>query len=79
MGHILNTLGPQLLVQLGINAHVLGAHRLLCELHHALYGPRGALLERAAVHALVHVDRILAGDDVLERRALAAGLRRACG
>ncbi len=75
VGHGLDALGPDGLVELGIQADVGGAHRLLRKVNHRLNGPGGALLERAAVHALVQVDGVLAGDDVLERGAgLAAGL-----
>ena len=75
MGHGLDALGPDGLVELGVQADVGGAHRLLRKVNHRLNGPGSALLERAAVHALVQVDGVLAGDDVLERGAgLAAGL-----
>lgn len=71
MRHVLNTLGPQLLVQLRVDPHVFRPHRFLRKLDDALHGPWCALLERAAVHALVEVDGVLAGDDVLEGGALA--------
>ena len=71
VGHALDTLGPDRLVELGVEADVLGAHRLLGELNDRLHGMGGTLLEGAAVHALVQVDGVLAGDDVLEGGALA--------
>ena len=72
--HVLNTLRPESLVELGVEADVLGAHRLLREIYNGFDGPRCALLERAAVHPLVDMDGVLAGDDVLEGRARLAGL-----
>ena len=74
MRHILNTLRPQLLVQLRVQTHVFGAHRLLRKVHDGFDRPRGTLFERPPVHALVQVDGVLAGDDVLEGRARLAGL-----
>jgi hypothetical protein len=45
MRHALHTLRPKRLVQLGINPHVLSAHRLLRELDDGLDGVRCALFE----------------------------------
>jgi hypothetical protein len=75
VGYALDALGPERLVELRVEADVARAHRLLREVNDALDGVRRALLERAPVHELVQVDRVLARHDVLERRArLAAGL-----
>ena len=71
VGHVLNTLRPESLVELGVEADVLGAHRLLRKVYNGLDGPRCALLERAAVHPFVEVDRVLASHDIVERGALA--------
>ena len=77
MGHALDALGPDRLVELGVEADVGGAHGLLGELDYGLDGMGGPLLERTAVHALVQVDGVFAGDDVLEGRARLA--RLLCG
>ena len=74
MGDGLDALRPERLVELGVEADVGGAHRLLRELDDGLDGVGGALLEGAAVDALVEVDGVLAGHDILERRARLAGL-----
>ena len=74
MRHVLNTLRPKLLVQLRVQTHVFGAHRLLREVNDGLDGVGGTLLEGAAVDALVEVDGVLAGHDVLERGARLAAL-----
>ena len=74
VGHALDALRPESLVELGVDADVGRAHRLLRELDHGLDGMGGPLLERAAVDALVEVDGVFAGDDVLEGRMGLAGL-----
>jgi len=75
MRHALNTLSPDSLVKLGVDADIGGAHSLLGELDDGLDGPWGALFEGSAVHELVEVDGVFPGDDVLEGGALlAAGL-----
>ena len=66
VGNSLYSLRPDSLVELGVQADVGGTHRLLRKVNHRLNGPGSVLLERAAVEALVRVDRALAGDDVLE-------------
>ena len=74
MGNALDAAGPELLVELGVEADVVGAHRLLGELDYRLDGMGGPLLERTAVHALVQVDCVFTGDNVLEGRTRLAGL-----
>lgn len=74
MRNALDTLCPDGLVKLGIEADVLGAHRLLCEVDYRLDGMRGPLLEGATVYELVQVDGVFTGDDVLEGRTCLAGL-----
>lgn len=74
MRHALDAALPQRLVELGVDADVGGAHGLLRELDDALDGLGRPLLERGAVHTLVQVDGVFAGDDVLEGRARLAGL-----
>lgn len=71
MRDVLDALAPQLLVELRVQPHVLGTHRLLRKVHNGLDRPRRTLLEGAAVYALVHVNGVLAGDDVGEGGALA--------
>ena len=75
VGHALDALSPDRLVELGVEADVLGAHGLLRELDDRLHGMGGPLLEGVTVHALVQVDGVFTGDDVLERRAGLASLQ----
>ena len=70
----LDALRPERLVELGVEADVRGAHRLLGEVDDGLDGPRSALLEGAAVDALVKVDGVFARYDVFEGGAFCAGL-----
>ena len=70
----LDALRPECLVELGVEADVRGAHRLLGELDDGLDGPGSTLLEGAAVDALVQVDGVFAGHDILEGRACLAAL-----
>lgn len=58
---------PNLLVQLGVETNVLDAHCLLCELDHLLDGCRSTLLELNIVHALVQMDGVVTGNDVVQR------------
>ena len=74
VGNRLDALCPESLVELGVEADVGGTHGLLGELDYGLDGMGGPLLERTAVHALVQVDGVLPGDDVLGGRARLAGL-----
>ena len=79
VGDGLDTLGPESLVELRVQADVGGAHRLLSELDDRLDGPGSTLLEGAAVDMFVQVDRVLPCHDILERRArLAARLKHRC-
>ena len=74
MRHALNTPRPQSLVELRIEPNVGSAHGFLSEVDDRLYGPGGTLLEGAAVDALVEVDGVFTGDNILESRASLAGL-----
>lgn len=78
MRHALDTARPERLVELRVDADVLGAHRLLRKVDYGLDGMRRPLLERAAVHTLVQVDGVFTRDDVLEGRACLAGLACHC-
>jgi len=70
MGHVLDSLSPQRLVQLRVNPHVSRAHRLLRKVYNGLDGPRSALLERAAMYTLVHVDSVFPRHDIVDGRTL---------
>jgi len=72
VGNVADTLAPQELVEQSVNAHVLSAHRLASEVADGLQSAGSALLEGDAMHALVHVDGVLAGHDGLAGRALLA-------
>lgn len=74
MGNALDTLRPDSLVELGVEANVLGAHCLLCELNYGLDGMGSSLLEGTAVHTLVQMDGVFTGHHILEGRASLAGL-----
>lgn len=75
MRHALNTPLPNSLVQLRVDPDIGSAHSLLGEGDDGLDARGSTLLERCAVDALVEVDGVFTGDDVLEGRALlAAGL-----
>ena len=66
MRYALDALCPECLVELGVDADISGTHGLLGERDDGLNGGRGTLLEGLSVDVLVHVDGVLAGDDVLE-------------
>ena len=70
MRYRLDTLRPHRLVELGVDPHIGGAHRLGGEVDDALDSPSSALFEGSAVHALVHVDGVVPGHDILEGGAL---------
>lgn len=59
-GDILHTELPDLLVKLGVQAHIVSAHGLLCELDYLLHTPGRTLLESEAVDTLVQVDSVFA-------------------
>merc|ERR1712226_1532609 len=56
-----DALGPDGLVEPGVDPDILGPHLLLRELLDLLHRPGGAVLEADAVEALVHVDGVLTG------------------
>ena len=66
-----DSLGPDVLVQTGVDAHILGAHLLLGELADLLDGPGSALLEANLVDALRHVNGALARHHLIDRRLVA--------
>lgn len=68
--YLLNTLGPQLLVQVGVDPHISGAHLDLGKLADFLDGARGAFLETYSMEPLVEVDGVLAGDHLIDGRLL---------
>ena len=70
----LDALRPECLVELGVEADVRGAHRLLGEVNDGLDGPGSTLLEGTAVDALMEMDGILASHNILEGRARLAAL-----
>ena len=74
MRHALDTLGPECLVELGVDADIGGAHRLLRKGYYVLHSGGGPLLEGATVYMLVQVDGVFTGDNVLESRTGLAGL-----
>ena len=63
-GGVAHALRPQVLVKLGVEAHVLRLHRLLRKLAELADGARRALLEGCTVQPLVKVDGVLARDQV---------------
>lgn len=71
----LDSLGPNSLVELGVETNVGRAHSFLSKVDNGFDGPRSTLFEGTAMHAFMEVDSVFAGDDVLQRRAsLAASL-----
>ena len=74
VGNRLDALRPECLVELGVEADVRGAHRLLRKVNDGLDGVGGTLLEGAAVNTLVEVDGVFAGHDILEGGARLAAL-----
>merc|ERR1712137_1146939 len=66
-GDALDTLGPQVLVQTGVDTHVFSSHLLLGEITDGLNGPGGAFLGSDSEDALVHVDGVLASHDLVDR------------
>ena len=68
-GEVLDTVLPYLLVELGVETDVLGAHGLLGESDDLLDGAGSTLLEGNVVDALVKVDGVLAGYNIVKSRA----------
>lgn len=66
---VLDTVLPHLLVELGVQTDVLGAHGFLGEGDNLLDGAGSALLEGDVVDALVQVDRVLAGHNIVQGRS----------
>lgn len=66
MFHLPDTLGPDVLVQTGVDAHVLGAHLLLGELADLLDGARRTLLVSDAVDQLGQVNGAFTGDHLVD-------------
>mmetsp|Transcript_2761 Transcript_2761/g.6195 ORF Transcript_2761/g.6195 Transcript_2761/m.6195 type:complete len:207 (-) Transcript_2761:50-670(-) len=64
-GHVADALGPDVLVELDVNAHVGGLHHLASELLHRSHRLGGPLLEVDAVQRLAEVDGVLASHDIL--------------
>jgi len=69
MGNSLDSLSPDSLVEFGVQSHISGSHRFLGKVDHGFDGPGSSLFEGAAVHALVEMDGVLPGNDILQRRA----------
>ena len=59
-----DALGPDGLVEPGVDPHVLGAHLLLSKLLDLLDSPGRLVLEADPVQPLVHVDGVLTSDDL---------------
>jgi len=76
-GDALDTLGPEMFVQAGIDTDILRSHLLLGEVTDRLDGPGSASLGSDTEDALVHVDGVLASDDLIDRTlALLLGFLR---
>jgi len=72
LGNVGATLTPDVLVQLDIYADVFGAHLLEGKATDSLDSFGSSELSALAVDALVDVDGVLAGNDLLDGRALFA-------
>ena len=59
-----DTLVPDVLVEPGVDPDVLGSHLLLSKLLDLLDSPGRLVLEPDSMQPLVHVDRVLAGNDL---------------
>jgi len=71
----LDTLSPDSLVKLGVEANIGGTHGLLSKFNDGLDSPWSTFLERATMHAPVKVDCLFIGSNVFEGRTrLATGL-----
>lgn len=69
MRNRLDTLSPDSLIKLGIKANIRGTHSLLGKFDDRLNSPRSTLLERTTVYALMKVNCLLIGGNVLKGRA----------
>lgn len=70
-GHLPDTLGPDVLVQAGVDADIVGSHLTLGKLADLLDGAWGTLLEADVVHTLGQVNGAFAGDNFVDRRLVA--------
>jgi len=68
--HVGATLGPDLLVQVGVDSDVLGAHLLESKLSDSLDSFSGSEFSALSVDSLVEVDGVLSGDDLLHGGSL---------
>merc|ERR1719249_76785 len=76
-GDALDTLGPKMFVQAGIDTDILRSHLLLGKVTDRLDGPGSAPLGTDTEDALVHVNGVLASDDLIDRTlALLLGFLR---
>jgi len=66
-GDALDTLGPKVLIQAGVDADILRSHLLLGEIADRLDSSGSAPLGADSKDALVHVDGVLASDDLIDR------------
>merc|ERR1719235_2846433 len=77
--HVPDTIAPDLLVELGVDAHVLRAHDLRGELANGPDRPGRPLLEGDLLHVLVEVNRVVPSGRLLSLALAAAGtLRHSC-
>ena len=61
LADLLDSLGPEVLVESGVDPNVGGSHLLLSELLHLLDGTGGTVLKADAMEPLVKVDGVLTG------------------
>lgn len=69
--HLPDTLGPDVLVQAGVDADIVGSHLTLGKLADLLDSAWGTLLEADVVHTLGQVNGAFAGDNFVDRRLVA--------
>jgi len=62
----LDALSPECLVEFGVKSNVLCSHFLLCECDDGFYSPWSTFLEGTTMNALVKMDGVLAGDNILQ-------------
>jgi hypothetical protein len=70
VGFLPDSLRPKMLVEPGVNSHILGSHLFFGKLLDLLDGPGSSILEADAVEALVQVDGVLAGHHLAHGGAL---------